>query len=148
MAATDLTTVVRAATTALGVSPVATFIHGSKALQNLRADGAESYPVVFLDSPRGGKYKNLKSGAILKYVSITYFVATKTKLDEDADIVRNVLNEMNAYAVQIFKAIINTAAFHNVDEAVYSEVEGAFDAHLTGVMVEMSVELTDIAAGC
>lgn len=148
MAAIDLTTVVRSATSALGVSPEATFIHGSEDLQNLTADGVENYPVVFLDSPRSGGYKNQQSGAILKTVNIKYLVATKTKFDEDADVIRDTLNEMNAYAVSIFKAIVNTAGFHNIDEAKYSEIVGYFDAHLTGVIVEMTVELIDIAAGC
>ena len=148
MAAIDLTTTVRSAVAALPVSPAATFIHGSEGLHNLLGDSVESFPVVFLNSPRSGSYKNQQSGAVIKVVKVAYFVANKTKLDENPDTVRTVLNEMHGYAISIFKAIIAVASFHNVDDAIYTEAEGVFDSNLTGVYVEMDVELTDIDAGC
>lgn len=122
------------------VSPPMAFIHGSKALQNILADKVTTYPCVFLDSPRVGKITVRRVGGMNIEYKITYAVLDKAGLDDSADNIRSVLQEMGENALYIFSKVMNNFSVDDDIEATWTELEGVFDAHLTGWMVEFTIE--------
>lgn len=122
------------------VSPPLSFIHGSTALQNLLADKISVYPCVFLDSPRTGGVTVRKTGSMMIKYMIRYAVFDKTKLDDSADNIRETLQDMGAHAILLLSKVLTNFRLDDDVVAKWTELEGEFDAHLTGWMVEFEIE--------
>lgn len=132
----------------LGVSPELTFIYGSKAVQNLLADDVDVFPCVMLDSPRTGELTVAASGAVVDIMNVSYFVAEKGKQDELASTTREIIEEMKVYAAKILVRLVSRPGYKQIGSAKYIEVEGMFDANLTGIIVEVKIQLTNPVSIC
>jgi len=115
------------------------FIHGSAQLQNLLADKVASYPCVFLDSPRTGEVVLHRTGSMsIKYM-IRYAVFDKTELDDSEDNIRAVLQLMGESALRVLSGVSKRFTLKEDVEAKWVEIQGEFDAHLTGWVVEFEL---------
>jgi len=144
----DITTKFANAIQSLALDPEMSFIQGTTSLHTLLADNVDTYPCLFLQSPRGGTARIQKSGTVLVGYKITFAILEPMALDDTADNIREKIDELGWYALKVYRHVMSSVQFREEAEARFTEVSGVFDSHLTGMMIEFTLydELTNF--GC
>lgn len=136
------------------LSQTNTFIFGLTGWQNLQADEAATFPVVFLDSPITSEDDFKQGGYVQVNYKLNLMFAYKTSLDDtqpqqDAAITNaRLLAREFVLRLKAAKDSTGTHLFRNITGTRRTDFQNMFDVNVSGCILELTLEPIDESSVC
>lgn len=127
------------------------FYFGDKAYQNVKAD-EEVFPAVYLDNPVKMTFEVQQSGYIKQLYTMDLFFIDKTDYDASEEEIEAVLIQMRQFVKKFLISAETNVLIRLTDDFPYRaegyEFQNIFDVNVSGLALNLTVELLDDESFC
>ncbi len=135
---TTIETIVNALPLVAEGNTYATFLHGEKSFQNLKADEIQN-TIVFLDEPITSEDQLKKSGYIEEEYPLSMFFANKSELEFTPAQHRVIIDAMRVLSKRFLLRLQANSNIRDVKKVTRVDIVNVFDVNLSGVILRCTV---------
>jgi len=129
------------------LSPSVTFAEGEESWVNLISDNSV-LPAIYLYHPLASEDALTSAGTVKEYYKLMFLICDKDTLDSTPTEMTAIIKRMRLLKNKLIISLSNNENVKDIKNIITNDVEKEFDAVLTGVVTNFSIELFNTDSIC